>query len=195
MIQFPTDSHLITIDPGYGKESDGCACASFVYGELSSAWFARPEQIINAGPFTRADWHPSWASPIAVIWEKPQHRKEDPNFANIPVNVLIELAAQGASVAALLAALTNARALLGVTPSEWKSSQHKPVHHGHVWRKLKDGERGLLGGDVTEREINAAKRRGALERWKKPGVAYYPSTFKTHNLLDAVAMGILFLGR
>jgi hypothetical protein len=176
-------TYLIAIDPGYAAKSGGCACAGFADSHLICAWFRRPEDyngLIGRDLDT-------------VIWERPVHRVRDPQYAHVvPVEVLLELTAQGAMLAGMYAA--GRCPVVALRPHEWKHSRHKPPHHKALWRILTPAERALLGGEATYAVIEAACRKGALARWK-PGTNYYPSTFATHNLLDAVALGCTYLRR
>lgn len=79
-----------------------------------------------------------------------------------------------------------------VPPSAWKGTEPKPICHRRLWEVLSTAERELLGGRRTGDVIDAAVRRGALSRWSK---AAYPRSFPTHNILDAVALGCVILGR
>jgi hypothetical protein len=178
-------TNLIAIDPGYAKKSDGCACAAFVENDLQAVWFARPEHVL-ARPGFLLD---------AVVWERPVHRVRDEQYSHaVPVDVLLELTAVGASLAGIYAAGCPIVPIVALKPHEWKHSRHKPPHHKALWRLLSPTERAVLGGDKTYAAIEAACRKGALARWK-PGVAYYPASFVAHNLLDAVALGCTYLKR
>jgi hypothetical protein len=171
---------VITIDPGYSAASGGCACAWFDAGRLGDAWFERPEQ-----------WRDCRRIASDIIVEQPQ---QDGRSWAIPPAVLMRLSWDGALLAGLYAGACGAR-VTAVTPSAWKGSIAKPVQHRRVWSVLDAVERAVLGGDAVGLAIDAACRKGALDRWGKPGVRYYPASFQTHNLLDAVAMGVLRLGR
>jgi hypothetical protein len=56
-------------------------------------------------------------------------------------------------------------------------------------------EKALLGGDATRLVIEAAVEKGARERWKKGGSAYYSKNWTMHNVLDACALGLYYVGR
>jgi hypothetical protein len=169
---------VLSIDPGYAKASKGCACAATTGQILTGVWFTRPE---NHTRFTR---HVS-----AVVVEKPQWDGRDAT-----AQVLIELTYQGALLAGLYAGEDGAD-VIAYTPRDWKGSEPKPVHHGRLWKILDADERAILGGDRTGAIIQAAKEKGALNRWARPGVTYYPRNFETHNLLDAAALNLFHLGR
>jgi hypothetical protein len=182
--------NIIAIDPGYAQKSGGCACAGFRENVLRCAWFKRPEtfesehQGLIFAPVGALD---------AVVWERPVHRVRDEQYSHVvPAEVLLELTAQGATLAGMYSA--GRCPIVALKPHEWKHSRHKPPHHKALWRILTEAERVVLGGDETYAAIEAACRKGALARWK-PGVAYYPNNFITHNLLDAVALGCTYLKR
>lgn len=180
---------VIAIDPGYAKRGKGCACAMLDGGELVSVWYARPGHwargdIDERAAFVEHDVH-------RVIVEQPQ---QDGRSWDIPPSVLMRLSWDGALLAGLYAGALGA-AVIPRTPSAWKGSTPKPVQHCALWDLLTVHERALLGGPETEKRLLAARRKGALERWRKPGASYYPSSFHEHNLLDAVALGAIEIGR
>jgi hypothetical protein len=179
----------ITIDPGYAADGEGCAC-SYLGNEETGLrwWFARPEGNVVA----RLRAHvPSWVSVDRVVWELPQ---QDQRSRSIPPSVLIALAAAGGQLAGFYAGLTVA-GLIAVTPSASKGSVQKPIAHDRMWGALTPDERGILGGDATYATIQRAIDAGARERWRRPGVAYYPAKFLMHNILDSVALNLQQQGR
>lgn len=167
---------LVAIDPGFGRRSGGCACALFEGAELVRVWMARPSDRVDVA--------------CDVIVEKPQ---QDRRSRGVPPSTLIELAWQGAVLAGRIAGASHA--VHALTPSEWKGSVPKPVHHARLWRCLTERERHVLGGVETWAHIDAARMRGAESRWGQPGASYYPARWTTHNMLDAVALGAHYLGR
>ena len=178
----PRDANALAIDPGYSRKSGGCACAQSSSGVLVEVRFER------AGAFAH-----SCASLVLddVIVEQPQ---QDARSWGVPPAVLIKLAWEGASLAALYAGASGA-VLHCPTVSEWKGGEQKPAHHARLWAVLSEAERRVLGGAATYAVIVAACQKGALCRWKLPSDQLYPSTFKTHNLLDAAALLMWALGR
>lgn len=166
---------LIAIDPGYAGQ--GNAVAEFLHGFLYDTWF---NHLPCVGQ--RAD---------VVVIEKPQ---QDARSENVPPKILINLAWEGALLAGAFCGRDGAR-LVAYTPSEWKGSTPKPVHHKRLWRVLSAAEQKVLGGAATEQAIDAACRKGASKRWGITGAKCYPASFDTHNLLDAAALGAFHLGR
>jgi hypothetical protein len=171
--------NLIAIDPGYGKNSGGCALAMFMRGVLVSAGFER-----HTAP---GFWRGCGAD--VVVYELPQVRpREDASPGK--ANTLIQLAAAGAELAGRLAG--SSTPVLAVAPVKWKGAVAKPVCHSRLWGGLSDAERACIGSPCeVERHINEAKRKGGLARWK-PGTNYY-GTWPLHNILDAVGIGIWYL--
>lgn len=172
-------STALAIDPGYSAKSGGCAVAHGKGGRLIAVRFMTVIDEVFDGSLDD------------VIVEQPQ---QDGRSDGVPPAVLIKLSWAGAKLAAYLAG-ANAAELHEPTPREWKGSEAKPNMHARLWWDLGAAERRVLGGDETERQIEAACERGALCRWSKPGAALYPSTFTTHNLLDAAAILMWAYGR
>lgn len=177
-----TEQSVIAIDPGYARKGGGCACALLVVGEIAKVWFDRP--VGGTGPWQIGPIH-------AVIVEQPQ---QDKRSRGIPPETLIRLAWNGALLAGLYAGELGCP-VVAVTPSDWKGSTPKPIAHGRMWEILTPVERAVLGGYDTEAKIAAAKRKGGLDRWGKPGVSYYLRNWDGHNLLDAAALALTYVGR
>lgn len=184
----------IAIDPGVHK----CACAAFREGVLCEVWF---ETAIGHAP-TRRDAsaptpepraaQPLRLEPVHVVVEMPEY--QGARSSKSRTQDLLALSWHGAMLAGQFAG-RDAAPVFAYTPSTWKGSTPKPMHHLHLWRVLSDAERHLLGGARTLAAIDKACTKGALSRWSKPGVTYYPRSFTMHNLLDAVALGCYHLGR
>ncbi len=156
---------VLAIDPGV----KACACARFDPAGLTCV------------EFMTAPWAGHLERPDHVIVERPE--QDGRSFSARPKD-LMALAWAGAALAYSVGAPVTE-----YTPSEWKGQVPKPVQHMRLWLRLTAPERALLGGPATEAVIHAAARKGGLEKWSKPGAAYYPRSFITHNLLDAVALG------
>lgn len=172
-------STLLAIDSG----SPTCACATAVDGLLTRVFVA--DASADVGAFD------------AVIVELPTLRgNATPNPED-----LILIAIAGARLAERAA--YGLGAVREVRPAEWKGNTPKPAHHRRVWAELTDAERELLGCPITAGAIELACRRGAADRWAKPGARYYrASDFPTvrglkitHDLLDAAALALFALGR
>lgn len=164
------------IDPGKHFH----ACALFSDECLSLALFHPPEAV----PFGACD-------PLAdIVIEKPVLRGPNGKDPNDCVDVF--------GAARLTEGFIRARggpAAFYVIPEDWKSQFKKPPHHRKVWAALSPTERVIFashaGYDVDEirDRIEAACQRLARTR-KVTGYSW-----KAHNLLDAVGLGLWHLGR
>lgn len=169
---------IVAIDPGKHTCAVACAAAGQLVGVGLLASFALP------GPFGCAD---------AVVWEIPEQRGN----AGAPAEDLIWLAAAGADMAR---AIALDGPVVHYTPTQWKGSAPKPVHHSRLLDALTRAELDLIGGRVAlRRAVDAACKRGAAARWVKPGATYYrkgemPAGI-THDMLDAAALLVFELGR
>lgn len=178
--------NVIAIDPGYSRKGQGCACAYVGNDETGlKTWFARPQdkQVLSGLPF--------YAYVDRVIVEQPQ---QDSRSWSIPPAVLMQLSFEGAWLAGLYAGRCVCT-VVPLTPSTSKGSVPKPIAHKRLWAQLTDEERDVLGGNPTFAQICKACERGALDKWSRAGVTYYPSTWLQHNILDAVDLGVGYLGR
>ena len=170
---------LVAIDPGVAA---GCAVALFYQGALAGVRFARARsaQVLDGLGVT------------VVVVERPEYQGARSLASR--VQDLLALSWEGAALAAWYAGRAGAE-LVELTPSQWKGSEPKPIHHARLWAQLTLSERAILGGDATGAAIERAVEKGALSRWARPGASYYPRAFVTHNQLDAVALGCHYLGR
>ncbi len=182
MSLIPCKANALAIDPGYARKSGGCALALAERGVLDHVGFERASQFCIA---------PGSCDIQHVIVEQPQ---QDARSWGVPPAVLIKLAWEGAALAGLYAGASGAQ-LHCPTVSEWKGGEKKPAHHARLWAVLSEAERRVLGGAPTYAVIKEACQKGALCRWKLPSDELYPSSFKTHNLLDAAALLMWALGR
>jgi hypothetical protein len=164
---------ILSIDSGVHE----CACARFHEDRLVCTWHQDPRGTLEAISYD------------AVIVERPQY---DARSDRARPADLMALAWSGALLAGRYA--RGAR-VVELTPREWKGSEPKPISHKRAWAVLDAQERAVLGGDATGRAIVRACEKGALKRWAIAGAACYPRSFKTHNVLDAAAMGLTHLGR
>lgn len=170
---------IIAIDPGV----HACACAYLENGHLLGTTFTQFS--------TALDWIGSYKVTHVVV-ERPEYQGLRTQSAR--PGDLIALAWAGALLAGRIVGATGAH-LVELPPSSWKGSEPKPVHHSRLWQTLTSEERALLGGDTTRDAIARAVDKGARERWKKGGSAYYPRAWAMHNILDAAALGVFYVGR
>lgn len=169
---------IITIDPGV----HACALAYLENAHVQA--YALTNHVDRAALATLDVTH--------VVVERPEYQGLRTQSAR--VQDLIALSWAGGLMAGTIAGTTGAH-LIELPPSAWKGSEPKPVHHSRVWALLTADERLVLGGAATHDAIDLAVDKGARERWKKGGAAYYPRAWKMHNVLDAVGMGLFYVGR
>ncbi len=215
-------SAALVIDPGSAGE--GNAVGAFEGYELVRAWFERTPATFR-GNVGKANYLAPTTARVStlefsdevgvVVVERPALQGQKTRAAR-PQD-LMDLCWSGAMLAGAYAGRDGCP-ILEFTPNDvrdkrciyhvkrsigsactcsrgWKGSEPKPVQHARLWEELGPAERLVLGGDMTRDAIYEARERGALDRWGKPGVEYYPKRFTTHNLLDAVALGCTYLGR
>lgn len=178
---------LLAIDPGVAG------------GGNAWAWFAAGGALHSVGFAKRPDGAAVWAgapgvigAPARVVVERPEYQGGRTQGAH--AGDLISLAWSGAALAYYVAGHLVCP-VIERAPSQWKGSQHKPQMHARLWGALTHKEREILGGAATWATIDRAVEKGALDRWKNPGGSYYPRAFKTHNILDAVALGAIEIAR
>lgn len=162
---------IVAIDPGVTRS----AYAAFdERGRLLSVAFAAP-------PCEGVD---------LVVVERPGYHGARSNAAR--TQDLIALAWEGAAAAYRFGA-----PVIELSASGWNHSLPKPVVHSRMWKVLTDAERETLGGDATAARIERAVTKGAAKRWATGGKGghWYPASFAGHNLLDAAAIGCVYLGR
>lgn len=124
------------------------------------------------------------------------------NVAGVQAGDLIRVAVAGARMAERCVRGAPG-AVRELRPADWKGSLPKPIHHSRMLGVLSTEEARVIGLFATDEAVNAACARGAADRWKKPGATYYRArelptvcgTKITHDLLDAVALGLYALGR
>jgi hypothetical protein len=179
---------VLAIDPG--SAGAGNALAFTLDGVLRQVWFERYDRAAGAHVLAGVRRTTGLAIHTIAI-ERPQ---QDGRSRAARPEDLMGLAWEGALLAGAYSGVFGA-VLVELLPREWKGSESKPQMHARLWAKLTPHERSLLGGEKTGLVIHAAREKGALDRWSKPGVAYYPRAFVTHNLLDAAALALVFGGR
>lgn len=172
-------SSLLAIDSGYPS----CAAAAAISDVLTRVG----EVSIDSGSFF------GYCPFDAVIVEVPTLRGgATPN----PEDLLL-ITSVGCRLAERF--VKDGRHVREVRPSEWKGNTPKPPHHARMWEALSPAERTLLGGVRTHKAILAACKRGAADRWRKPGARYYRKSELpagiSHDILDAAALALFALGR
>lgn len=164
---------LTAIDPAIRLSEN--AFADFSNGELVAVPFA----------------YSTFVRPDIIVYEEPQL---DARTLAVGATTTLELTLSVARAVGRLEGSQRAR-VHAYTPARWKGSEPKPQNHARLWDELTAAERAVLGGDATYRQIDKALEKGALCRWSMRGAEYYPRSFRTHNLLDAAALGCFHLGR
>lgn len=173
---------LLAIDPGVAP----LAWARFGAGALDSCGFM-PREAAAAG-----DWSDLHALVIEKPFIYPKRSKGDPND-------LIDVAGAAYFVEGAIRARGGPPASY-VFPRDWKGQLDKPIHHGRVWSMLAAPERRAFERDTghTADEVEAKIDRacdliakGIRNRDGSP----QEYAWKTHNLLDAIGLGLWYLGR
>lgn len=162
------------IDPGVHFH----ACAVFRGPQLMSVAFVAPETFADDG-------YPRML-PAQVIIEKPQIY---PGADEKNPNDLLEVYG-AARFAEGAIRQQGGPAAHYVLPREWKGSFKKPPHHRQVWAALSPAERECFARDAgLEVDFIHDKIEAACERLARTGkVTGY--SWKAHNLLDAVGLGL-----
>jgi len=173
----------LSIDPGVAGE--GNACARFKDSRLEAIWFERMNRNLRGAPPHRFAYD-------EVIIERPEY--QGARTDNARGKDIIDLPWEGALLAGAYAG-RGVCPIVEYPPSKWKGSEPKPINHDRLWEVLTSAERKVLGGTTTYKAIQKAIDKGALKRWKISGAACYPASFKMHNLLDAVALYCVHVGR
>lgn len=187
-------SRIVAIDPGGAAK--GNAWAGFVDGELVTTG-----QELHWVPGACLCLFVEEQDPLIVI-ECPEDQGARTRNAS-PLS-LMDLCWNGAGFAGALLMLGGLHARLEtVTPTTWKGQLPKPIPHAHVWQILTPSEKravatgrrpepGLSPAIIGER-IEQACEKGALKRWR--GQEYYPKNWPYGDILDAVGIGLVQLGR
>jgi hypothetical protein len=173
---------LLAIDPGVAP----LAWARFFGGALHSCGFMPREA------FAAADWTDLHSLVIEKPFIYPKASKGDPND-------LIDLAGAAYFAEGAIVARGGPRAHY-VYPRDWKGQLDKPIHHERVWSMLSPPEIAAFCRDtgLTSDEV-AAKIERACDLLAK-GIRNKDGSpkeyaWKTHNLLDAIGLGLWRLGR
>lgn len=176
---------LLSVDSGHPLNY----LAGFVGDELRHVGFGGMQDDGEG-----ARWPDFWPATLAVV-EIPQA-----DGRGAPADDLIKVAVSGARYAQ---AYTQYGDVQEARPREWKGSLPKAICHLRMWQALSDAEKALLGGEQTAKAIANACNRGAKARWKKHANHHYSNRDLpnvaglkiTHDILDAVALGLCYLGR
>lgn len=131
----------------------------------------------------------NFETPDLVVVERPEYQGARSDAAR--TQDTIDLTWAGAQ-----AAYSVGVPVIELTPHEWKGSEQKPPHHLRLWEDcLTDAERKLFPADTGTRIMKAAEKC-ALHPGK-PGADYYGKGkgHEVHNLLDAAALALTFVGR
>jgi hypothetical protein len=173
-------NNILAIDPGGGmtaaSKNPGPACAYFASRELVHVGF---------------DYWPTGAGLDAVVVEDLHFR----GAVDVPKMPGLLAMFRAGMLAAGHAAGHGGAPVVLLKPKDWKGEEPKPIIHARLLAVLAPAEFVLLGGQSVAHAVDMAVEAGALNRWSKPGVAYYGSAFRAHNLLDAAALGCVYLGR
>lgn len=216
---------IIAIDPGVAGRGCACASAHPHSGVLEDAWFERPVRGGVTGIPHAKGLPPrlgqAGSGGTLVLVERPVYEGERSEKAR--TQDLLALAWEGALMAGEFAGRDQCP-IIEMPPSDmtarecpfhgikayrkrdapidaccclvgWKGSEPKPRMHARVWDVLSYHERMILGGRATEKQIRAAVAKGALDRWSRPGVEYYPRSWDGHNLLDVASMIAVYTKR
>jgi hypothetical protein len=163
---------LYAIDPGVHKSW----CSRFERGRLVSVFYLHsttmPDKLQDAD---------------LVLWERPQVDAR----TRVSVPAIVDLAVEGATIAGIMAGVLGCP-IQAVTPSTWKGSVPKPLHHARLIQALNRSEVAILpeGSQDRIRAACAAMRN----RPGRPGATYYGS-WDGHNALDAAGLGAWKVGR
>lgn len=162
---------ILSIDPGVAESAQA---------------LIQHERLIEVGFRSLGAWLWRGEAVDLVVVERPEYQGARSDAAR--TQDLLALSWAGAK-----AAYSVGVEVREVTPREWKGSTPKPVHHLRLWEDcLNDAERKLFAPDTGRRIMQAAEK--CALRPGKPGASYY-GRWDGHNLLDAAALGLAFVGR
>lgn len=157
---------LVSVDPGKLK----CAFAFFDAGRLSAVELETP-LLARHFPDDK------------TIIEKPDRQDSD-----VPLGDIIDLC--------IAAGRCDPHGTAEwVAPRAWKGTVKKPITHMRVWRNLTTAERAVVAA-YAKRTPEAIEKKilEACQRLARTGkVTEY--SWKLHNVLDAVGIGLWRLGR
>jgi len=113
-----------------------------------------------------------------VVVEKPRINSDTPNWESV-----FDCGWYGALVVGAFRA-----PVVEYSPSGWKASTKKPLHHKRLWRVMLPSERALFPEDtwdVIEHACAGYARTGKVTKY----------SHEWHNTLDAVGIGLFHFGR
>jgi hypothetical protein len=168
------------IDPGVHFH----ACALFRDRELQTVSFVAPDTFADNGcPFPPREL-------VDLVIEKPVLRGPNGKDPNDCVDVF-----GAARLAEGAIRYQDGPKAFYVIPEDWKGSFKKPPHHRQVWANLTPEEHAVFARDAgLEVHFIADKIEAACQRLARTRkVSGY--SWKAHNLLDAVGLGLWHLGR
>lgn len=162
---------LVTVDPGLR----GCGVAVFNKGVLLEAQYVKNPNEKDRGPVAHAMMAeailkqlPNGYEYMAMAVEFPRIY---PGLSDIDLNDLLDVAGVASAFVSAAAWYPDSSLMLGsarfVYPSEWKGTIKKKIMTERIQNSLTESERGLI------------KSVGS----------------KDHNTIDAVGIGLHFLGR
>lgn len=173
---------LLAIDPGVAP----LAWANFFGGALLSCGFMPRES------FASGNWHHLHDLVIEKPFIYPKVSEGDPND-------LIDVTGAAYFAEGAIRARGGPPAKY-VFPRDWKGQLDKPIHHARVWSVLTAPERrafehdtGLAAADVEAKIDRACDLIAKGIRNKDGSPKEY--AWKTHNLLDAIGLGLWRLER
>ena len=168
----------IYVDPGVQQHGVAQFCDE---RRLRAVYFAGAKLV--------DDFSYKWTALRAVI-ETPRIYPHDPPRRP---NDILELATAAGRLEGWLQRHSIVTRL--VFPLDWKGQVKKPIHHQRIWRVLDERERDLVAEAalMSTKAIEAKIYRACDTLAKTGAVRRY--SWKAHNLLDAVGIGLWDLRR
>jgi ribosomal protein L37E len=164
-------------DPGTREHAGAC----FIDGKLAHVWF---------WPTATPQWD-GRGRPDMLLIERPEvYPGPQPSRSDD----IVRLAMLAAQLGAYLEAC-GAPTPRFARPREWKGQTPKPIHHRRIWSILEPPERDVFCAVAgkTETEIVTKIELACAEYGRSHKIKRY--SWKAHNLLDAVGLGLWDLKR
>lgn len=151
-----------------------------------------------------------WDTSVVVV-ERPQ---QDGRSRAVPPAILMDLAWQAALVVGGFAA--RGAEIVEYYPDDWKAGARadgkhvsglpKAIHHANMIETggltadelqaiAAGGACGGVSGDAIASEVFAARKKGALCRWRPHKNGHYSEKSRTPDVLDAIGIGLYHIGR